>query len=58
MVDMSHPMRKTNKCWKQRWSYATKANHVCAMDGMLKGDFVLPRQIMLVPHIVCKKMIL
>ena len=38
-------------CWKQRrWHHATKANHPHAMNKMLKGGFVLQRQILLVPQ--------
>jgi hypothetical protein len=40
------------------WFCATKENHACSVDGMLKGGFVLPRQIMFVPQMVCKKTVL
>lgn len=39
--------RGRNARW---WLCATKANHDCAVDGMLKGGLVLPRQIMIVPR--------
>jgi hypothetical protein len=35
----------------------TKANRVCAADGMLEGGFVSPRQIVFVPRMVCKIMV-
>jgi hypothetical protein len=42
----------------RRWFCTTKANYDCATDGMLEGGFVLPRQIMFVPRMVCKIMVL
>jgi hypothetical protein len=37
---------------------ATKTNYDCAADGMLKGGFVSPRQIVFVPRMVCKIIVL
>jgi len=37
----------------RRWLWATKANYDCTTDGMLKGGFVLPIQIMVVPWTEC-----
>ena len=52
---------KSSLCREQnirRWICATKANYNCTTDGMLEGGFVPPRQIMVVPWIVCKIMVL
>jgi hypothetical protein len=42
----------------RRWLWATKANYDCTTEGMLKSGFGLPRQIMFVPRMVCKIMVL
>jgi hypothetical protein len=42
----------------RKWLCATKANYDCAADGMLEGGFGLQRQIMFVPRMVCKIMVL
>jgi hypothetical protein len=42
----------------RRWLCATKANYDCAGDGMLEGGFVSPRQIMFVPWMVCKILVM
>ena len=52
------PKEENHKCWKQKmWRYSTKAYHVCAVDGILEGGFVLPKQIMFVLRMVYKKLI-
>jgi tmRNA-binding protein len=70
--EKNHPMLETKKvtlfhqgksslCREQnvrRWLCATKAIYDCAMDGMLEGRFVIPRQIMFVSRMVCKIMVL
>jgi hypothetical protein len=40
------------------WLCATKANYNFAVDGMFIGCFVSPREIMFVPQMVCKIMVL
>ena len=40
------------------WLSATKANYDCTVDRMLEGGFILPMQIMFVPHMICKIMVL
>jgi hypothetical protein len=42
----------------RRWLCATKANYDCTTFETLEGGFVLLRQIMFVPRMVCKIMIL
>jgi hypothetical protein len=42
----------------RRWLCATKENYDCTTDRTLEGGFVSPRQIMYVPQIVCKIMVL
>jgi hypothetical protein len=37
---------------------ATKANYDCVADGMLEGGFVSLRQIVFVPRMVCKILVL
>ena len=42
----------------RRWLCATKANNDRTTDKRLEGGFVSPRQIMFVPWMVCKIMVL
>jgi hypothetical protein len=42
----------------RRWLWATKANYDCTTDETLEGGFVLLRQIMFVPRMACKIMVL
>jgi hypothetical protein len=42
----------------RRWLCASKANYDCTTDETLEGDFVLPRQIMFVPRMVFKIMVM
>jgi hypothetical protein len=44
----NQPMLETKKV-----ALLTNANHVCVMDGRLKGGFVLAKQITIVPRTEC-----
>jgi hypothetical protein len=44
----NHPMLETKK-----WLYGTKKIHVCAMDGILEGGFVVSSQIVFVLEMHC-----
>jgi hypothetical protein len=52
----NYPKKKTTQ--QRRSLYDTQITHVCAVDGILGGGFVLLKKIMLVLWMECLKVVL